>query len=109
MRMRLVMGFMFPMLAMLVAGCTHRLVAPQGETTVAVYPDKTALQKVAELKKQSGVFGKLGNLGETIVATQVPAGTAVKILNRDPDSVEIEVSEGSDKGLHGYVKAAQVD
>jgi len=106
---RLAMGLLIAIAVAGVAGCTHKLVSPQGDTSVAVYPDKASLQKVGNLKKQDGVMGQIGNLGETIVAKSVDTGTPVRIISSDPDGVEIEITDGPDKGLQGFVTPGSVD
>src|SRR5260370_350967 len=51
--------------ALALAGCGHKLVAHNGESTVAVYPDENTFIKLTDLKKQGGVVGgMIGGLGE---------------------------------------------
>jgi predicted NAD/FAD-binding protein len=106
---RFAMGLLAAIIVAGVAGCSHKLVAPQGETAVSVFPDKATLQKLGNLKKQSGVIGKLGNLGESIVAKQVDSGTPVRIIASDPDGVQIEITDGPQKGLQGFVTPDSVN
>jgi hypothetical protein len=86
------------------AGCGHKLVAHNGESTVAVYPDENTFVKLTDLKKQGGVVGGvIGNLGEGLAAKQVDNNTPVRIINSDDKGSQIEVLDGAFKGMHGFV------
>jgi hypothetical protein len=86
------------------AGCGHKLVAHNGESTVAVYPDENTFVKLTDLKKQGGmVGGVIGNLGEGLAAKQVDNNTPVRIINSDDKGSQIEVLDGAFKGMHGFV------
>ena len=89
--------------ALAIAGCGHKLVAHNGESTVAVYPDEETFMKLRDLKKQGGVGGVIGGLGEGLTAKQVDNNTPVKILNSDERGAQIEVMDGAFKGLKGFV------
>ena len=65
--------------ALALAGCGHKLVAHNGESTVAVYPDEDTFTKLVDLKKQGGVGGMIGGLGEGLAAKQVDNNTPVRI------------------------------
>lgn len=86
-----------------IGGCGHRLVAHSGESTVAVYPDENTFTKLADLKKQGGVGGMIGGLGEGLAAKQVDNNTPVRIVSSDDKGSQIEVLDGAFKGLHGFV------
>ncbi len=89
-------------LAML--GCGHKLVAHNGESTVAVYPDENTFTKLTDLKKQGGVVGgMIGGLGEGLATKQVDNNTPVRIISSDDKGSQIEVLDGAFKGLHGFV------
>ena len=90
------------MLAIVAAGC-HRLVASPGETAVLIFPDHQIATKVAQMAKEQGMLGAIAALGETAKPRPVLAGTYVKVLSSDEYSVEILVTRGPYKGLHGYV------
>jgi hypothetical protein len=90
------------MLAMTAAGC-HRLVAPPGETAVLIFPDHETATKVAQMVKEQGMLGAIAALGETAKPRPVLVGTYVKVLSSDDYSVEVVVTRGPYKGLHGYV------
>jgi hypothetical protein len=90
-------------IALAVAGCGHKLVAHNGESTVAVYPDEDTFVKLTDLKKQGGVGGMIGGLGEGLAAKQVDNNTPVKILRSDDRGSQIEVLDGSFKGTTGFV------
>lgn len=89
--------------ALAIAGCGHKLVARSGESTVAVYPDENTFSKLADLKKQGGVGGMIGGLGEGLAAKQVDNNTPVKVISSDEKGAQIEVLDGSFKGLRGFV------
>jgi len=91
-----------------IAGCGHKLVAHNGESTVAVYPDENTFTKLTDLKKQGGVGGMIGGLGEGLAAKQVDNNTPVKIINSDDKGSQIEVLDGAFKGLHGFVPSDSV-
>ncbi len=86
-----------------IAGCGHKLVAHNGGSTVAVYPDENTFTKLADLKKQGGVGGVIGGLGEGLAAKQVDNNTPVRIINSDDKGSQIEVLDGAFKGQHGFV------
>ena len=90
-----------------IAGCGHKLVAHNGESTVAVYPDENTFTKLTDLKKQGGVGGMIGGLGEGLAAKQVDNNTPVRIINSDDKGSQIEVLDGAFKGQHGFVRKRQ--
>jgi hypothetical protein len=95
----IVIGVSFAML-----GCGHKLVAHNGESTVAVYPDENTFIKLTNLKNQGGVVGGvIGGLGEGLAAKQVDNNTPVRVINRDDKGAQVEVLDGAFKGLHGFV------
>ena len=86
------------------AGCGHKLVAHNGESTVAVYPDENTFTKLTDLKKQGGVVGgMIGGIGEGLAAKHVDNNTPVRIINSDEKGAQIEVLDGAFKGMHGFV------
>ena len=86
-----------------VAGCGHKLVAHNGESTVAVYPDENTFVKLTDLKKQGGVGGMIGGLGEGLATKQVDNNTPVKVIRSDDRGSQIEVMDGAFKGMQGFV------
>ncbi len=96
-------------LSILAAGCGHRLVAQPGKATVAVYPDEQTYSKLARLEKEGGVGGMIGGLGENFAAKQVDDKTPVKIISSDDMGFVIEVTDGPNKGLTGFVPKNSVD
>jgi hypothetical protein len=94
--------------ALAIAGCGHRLVAHNGESTVAVYPDENTFVKLTELKKQGGVGGMIGGLGEGLAAKQVDNNTPVRIISSNDKGSQIEILDGAFKGTHGFVPADNV-
>jgi len=91
------------------AGCGHKLVAHGGDSTVPVYPSKDAFDKVKSLEKQGGPAGLIGGLGETMVAKKVDDKTPVKVLSSDDEGAQVEVLDGPDKGMQGYVAKDNVN
>ncbi len=90
--------------ALALAGCGHKLVAHNGESTVAVYPDEDTFVKLTDLKKQGGVVGgMIGGLGEGLAAKQVDNNTPVRVINSDDRGAQIEVLDGAFKGMQGFV------
>ena len=85
------------------AGCGHKLVAHNGESTVAVYPDEDTFTKLIDLKKQGGVGGMIGGLGEGLAAKQVDNNTPVRVIRSDDRGSQIEVMDGAFKGMQGFV------
>jgi hypothetical protein len=84
--------------------CGHKLVAHNGDSTVAVYPDENTFVKLTDLKKQGGVVGGvIGGVGEGLAAKQVDNNTPVRIINSDERGAQIEVMDGAFKGMHGFV------
>ena len=96
--------------ALLIAGCGHKLVATGGESTVAIYPDKNTFDRLQSVKRQGGAIGgMIGGMGENLVSKKVDDKTPVKILSTDDTGAEIEVLDGTDKGMQGYVGKANLD
>ncbi len=106
---RLAFAFTFILGLFLIAGCGHKLVAHGGDTTVAVYPDKNAFDKVKEMERQGGPAGLIGGLGESMMTKKIDAGTPVKILTSDDAGYRIQVLEGPQQGVEGYVSKDSVD
>ncbi len=95
--------------SLLVAGCQHHLVAAPGDNTVAIYPDRQTYDKLAELKK-SGPLGQLASgLGKGVEAKNVDDKTPVKVLSSDDEGDMIEVSDGPNKGVSGFVPKNSVN
>ena len=86
-----------------IAGCGHKLVAHNGESTVAVYPDENTFIKLIDLKKQGGVGGMIGGLGEGLAAKQVDNNTPVRVIRSDEKGSQVEVLDGAFKGMNGFV------
>jgi hypothetical protein len=86
-----------------IIGCGHKLVAHNGESTVAVYPDENTFTKLSDLRRQGPVGGMIGGIGEGLATKQVDNNTPVKVINSDDRGAQIEVLDGAFKGLHGFV------
>lgn len=92
-----------------VAGCSHKLVSHGGENTVSVFHNKADFDKVRSMKSEGGAAGIIGGFGENFIATKVSENTKVKVLSSEGESEEVEVVDGPNKGLHGYVSKDNVD
>jgi hypothetical protein len=106
---RLMIGAAVIAMALAAAGCGHKLVASNGAQTVKVYPDEDTYHKVESMKTKGGPVGMLGGLGENLLAKDVAANTKVRIVSSDANGSQIEVLDGPDKGLKGFVAKANVD
>jgi hypothetical protein len=92
-----------------IAGCSHKLVGRGGETTVSVFPSKKDFDNVMSMKSRGGAEGMVGGLGETFIAKKVAENTPVKVFSSDSEGDEIQVLEGPNAGLRGYVAKDNVD
>ncbi|HUO06564.1 MAG TPA: hypothetical protein VMU16_15320 [Candidatus Binataceae bacterium] len=96
--------------AIALAGCGHKLVAHNGESTVGLYPDEDTYQKLTDLKSKGGVIGgMIGGLGQGIAAKQVDNNTPVKVLSSDDKGAQVEVLDGAFKGERGFVPKDNLD
>jgi hypothetical protein len=93
----------------LLAGCGHKLVAHNGDTTVDVYGNKEQFDKVQSMKSQGGAAGIFGGIGENMLAKRVDNDTPVKIISSDEEGATVQVLDGRDKGLQGYVAKDNLD
>jgi hypothetical protein len=98
-------------LSLFVAGCQHHLIAAPGESTVSIYPDRQTYDKFVELKKQGSPLAQLARgFGQTFaVKKNVDAKSPVKIISSDDEGDIIEVTDGPDKGLTGFVPKNNVN
>src|SRR5260370_17368184 len=72
-------------MAIVAAGCSHRLVASPGEHTVKVYPDQATYDKVVKMKSQGGAMGMLGGIGANLAAKEVDDQTPVRIVTSNDE------------------------
>ena len=93
---------------LVISGCSHQLVPNPGEHTIRVYPDEATFQKVKDFKKQAGPLGALGDIGAGLVSKDLPEGTPVKIVSSDADGSMIEVTDGPNKGVQGFVPTQNI-
>src|ERR1700684_4218079 len=88
--------------ALALAGCGHRLVARNGESTVTVFPDENTFLKLTNLKNQGGAIGGMvGGLIEGGTTKQVDNNTPVRVVSSDDRGAQIEVTDGEFKGVYG--------
>jgi hypothetical protein len=96
-------------LSLAVAGCQHYLVAPPGEKTVAIYPNRETYDKLGELKKQGPLGALASGVGKGVEARNVDDKTPVKVLSSDDEGDIIEVIEGPNRGVTGFVPKNSVN
>ena len=95
--------------ALLAAGCSHRVVASPGEHTVKVFPDQATYDKVAKMRSQGGPLGMLGGIGANLAAREVDDQTPVRIVSSNDEGSEVEVTEGPFKGVMGFVPKQNIN
>ncbi len=96
-------------MAIVAAGCSHRVVASAGEHTVKVYPDQATYDKVAKMKGEGGAMGMLGGIGANLAAKEVDDQTPVRIVASNDEGSVVEVTDGPFKGLKGFVPKQNID
>jgi transcription antitermination factor NusG len=96
-------------LAIVAAGCSHRVVANAGEHTVKVFPDQATYDKVAKMKSEGGAMGMLGGIGANLAAKEVDDRTPVRIITSNEEGSVVEVTDGPFKGVTGFVPRQNVD
>ena len=96
-------------IAIVAAGCGHRVVASAGEHTVKVFPDQATYDKVAKMKSQGGAMGMLGGIGANLAAKEVDDQTPVRIVTTNDEGSVIEVTDGPFKGVKGFVPRQNVN
>lgn len=106
---RIVGGVLALMLMPLLAGCGHKVIAHSGDTTVNVYGSKEQFDKVQAMKSQGGAAALLGGIGENMLAKKIDNDTPVKVISSDEEGAQIEVLDGRDKGLQGYIARDNLD
>jgi len=96
-------------IAIVAAGCSHRVVASAGEHTVKVFPDQATYDKVAKMKSQGGAMGMLGGIGANLAAKEVDDQTPVRIVTSNDEGSVVEVTDGPFKGVTGFVPRQNVN
>jgi hypothetical protein len=96
-------------LALCIAGCQHYLVAAPGDTTVAIYPDRQTYDKLADLKKQGALGALASGLGKGVESKNVDDKTPVHVISSDDEGDVIEVTDGPNKGVSGFVPKNSVN
>ena len=106
---RTVISAMIALAALLMlAGCSHKLVATEGQEQVSIFPDEDTYKKLAQMKAQGGVAGMLSGMGENLAAGKLDTNTPVKIISSDDLGSNVEVSDGPSKGMKGFVPKSNV-
>ena len=93
----------------LLGGCSHKVVAGEGQTQVSIYPDEDTYRKLSQMKAQGGVAGMLSGMGENLATGKLDNNTPVRIISSDDLGSSVEVSDGPSKGMKGFVPKANVD
>jgi hypothetical protein len=96
------------LVALVAGGCQHKVVAVGDEHTVKLYPDEATYEKVKGMKKEGGAMGMLGGLGEGFMAKQLDNNTPVRIISSDSEGAQVEVIDGPNKGMQGFVAKENV-
>jgi len=96
------------LVALIASGCQHRVVATGDEHTVKLYPDEATYEKVKGMKKEGGAVGMLGGMGESFMAKQLDNNTPVRIISSDSEGAQVEVTDGPNKGVQGFVAKQNV-
>ena len=96
-------------IAIVAAGCSHRVVANPGEHTVKVFPDQATYDKVAKMKSQGGAMGMLGGIGANLAAKEIDDRTPVRIVTSNDEGSVVEVTDGPFKGVTGFVARQNVN
>jgi hypothetical protein len=114
---RFLLGTGALVIALVVSGCTHRLLPDQGDRAVRVYQDEDVykaiqedLDKIRDPKVDPNVKKYLGMVvglagGES---RDVDGGTKVKITSSDDIGYMIEVEEGQYLGYKGFIVKANL-
>jgi hypothetical protein len=89
--------------ALTAVGCSHRVVASPGEHSVKLYHDEATYEKIKEVKNQGGPMAMLGALGEGLVSKELDNNTPIRIISRDSEGAQVEVTDGPLKGAQGFV------
>jgi len=100
---KIALGLVLVSALLVISGCSHRLVGHGGETTISVFNSKKDFDNVMSMKSRGGVSGLAGGVGENLMSRKVGQDTKVKILSSDSEGYEIQVEEGPNAGLRGYV------
>ena len=96
-------------IAIVAAGCSHRVVASPDEHTVKVFSDQATYDKLAKMKSQGGAMGMLGGIGANLAAKEVDDQTPVRIVTSNDEGSVVEVTDGPFKGLTGFVPRQNVN
>ena len=100
---KIALGLVLVSALLVISGCSHRLVGHGGETTISVFNSKKDFDNVMSMKSRGGVSGLAGGVGENLMSRKVGQDTQVKILSSDSEGYEIQVVDGPNAGLRGYV------
>lgn len=95
--------------AMAVAGCSHKLVATGSDHTVKIYPDEATFEKVKQMKAAGGPSAMLGGLGESFMTKDLDNHTPVRVISSDAEGAQVEVIDGPQKGVQGFVAKENLD
>ena len=105
---RLALAILMLSVVTILAGCQHRLVAAPGENSVPIYPDEQTYSKIADMKKQGGMAGMIGGLGQNFASKQVDNNTEIKIVSSDDVGYVVQVTQGPNAGISGFVPKSSV-
>jgi hypothetical protein len=85
------------------AGCQHRVVATGDRHTVKLYSDEATYLKLKSMKQEGGASGMLGGIGESLTTKELDNNTPIRIISRDSEGAQVEITDGANKGAQGFV------
>ncbi len=99
------------LITLAVSGCSHRLVAGDGQATVKVYQNEDVYNAAVHIKRALGIqktdgaekFAAFLNMLAEHESKDVESETRVKIVSSDAVGASVELLEGPDKGYKGFV------
>jgi hypothetical protein len=94
-----------------VSGCSHRLIADNGQRSVRVYQDEEVYNSTLEIQRamkgemtqaQRGFIGMVAGVART-ESREADDGTSVAVISQDSAGWQVELLEGPDRGYKGFV------
>jgi hypothetical protein len=68
-----------------------------------MYTDEQSYLKYSRMKQDGGVEGMAGQLANGVAAKSIDDGTPVKVLSKDDNGAQVEITAGPMKGETGFV------
>jgi hypothetical protein len=108
---RLSIAIAISVMAFATSGCSHRLSADPGRSSVRVYQDEEIYNATLDIRRamkgqmtqeQRGFVGLVARVAQT-EGKDADDGTRVVVVSQDIAGAEVELLEGPDKGYKGFV------